>query len=96
MSFAASLFSEALRQLDLWETLLGLSISCTLDQDNQAAVVIAQAGYSQKLRYVNRTQKINIESIEEVLERDNITSRYINTDLQVADIFTKPVTPVGK
>ena len=54
---------------------------------------MAQAGYSQKLRYVNRTQKINIESIKEVLDRDNVTIRYINTSLQVAGIFTKPVTP---
>ena len=68
-------------------------MSCTMEQDNQATVIIAQAGYSQKLRYLNRTQKINIESIKEVLERDNVNIRYINTNLQVADIFTKPVTP---
>ena len=68
-------------------------MSCTIEQDNQATVVIAQAGYSQKLRYVNRTLKINKKSIKEVLERDNANIRYINTNLQVADIFTKPVTP---
>ena len=62
-----------------------------MEQDNQATVVIAQAGCSQKLRYLNRTQKMNIESIREVLERDNVNITYINTNLQVADIFTKPV-----
>ena len=77
----------------MWEALLGHPMICTMEQDNQATVVITQAGYSQKLRYVNRTQKVNNESIKGVLERDNVNIRYINTNLQVADIFTKPVTP---
>ena len=64
-----------------------------MEQDNQATVIMAQAGYSQKLRYFNRTQKINIESIKEILERDKVNIRYINTNLQVADISMKSVTP---
>ena len=93
VSLAASLFSEALPQINLCKILLGRPTSCTLEQDNQATVAIAQAGYSQKLRYASRTQKINIKSIKEVIDRDNDTTRHINTYLQVADIFTKPVTP---
>ena len=91
--FAASLFSDALHQIDLWEMLLGPPMGCLLAQDNQATIIVAQARYSQKLRYVGWTHKINIESIKEVLEREDVSIRYVNTNLQVADIFTKPVTP---
>ena len=34
VSLEASLFSEDLPQLDLWETLLGRPMSCTMEQDN--------------------------------------------------------------
>ena len=55
VSLAASLFSEALPQVELWEKLLGRPFSCVFEQDNQATVLVSKAGYSPKLRYVNRT-----------------------------------------
>ena len=93
VSLAASLFSEALPQVELWEKLLGRPFSCVFEQDNQATVLVSKAGYSPKLRYVNRTHKINVASIKECLERENMDIRYINTNLQVADVFTKQLTP---
>eukprot|EP00973_Karenia_brevis_P016774 2296993-Karenia_brevis.AAC.1 len=68
-------------------------MSCTLEQDNQATIITARAGYSPKLRHLRRTHKINLSSIKEVLDREGMTIRYVNTNQQVADIFTKAVAP---
>ena len=87
----ASLFSEALPQMDLWDLLLGRKVDLVVEQDNQATIIIAREGYSAKLRHVLRTHKVNIGSIKEVLDDQPVTIHYIKSDEQAADIFTKPL-----
>ena len=56
--------------LELWQMILGRYVELVIEQDNQATIVVAETGYSQKIRHVTRTHKINIGSISEGLARD--------------------------
>ena len=93
VSMAYSLFSEALPALQLWETILGRSVELEIMEDNEATIRIVLKGYSAKLRHVQRTHKINISSIKEVVDKENVAVKYCNTDDQAADIFTKALAP---
>jgi len=93
ISLAASLFAEALPTMDLWDMILGRSIELIILEDNQATIKIVRKGYSSKLRHIYRTHKVNLGSIKEVLEEDNVTLMYCNTHFQAADIFTKALAP---
>ena len=75
ISMAASLFGECLLTLELLETLLGRKVDLVIEQDNQATILVAKAGYSPKLRHVSRTHKIDLGSIKEVLDRGSVNIR---------------------
>ena len=77
ISMAASLFSEGLPTLELVEVLLGRKVTLVIEQDNKATILVAEAGYSPKLRHVSRTHKIDLGSIKEVLDRDSVNIRYV-------------------
>eukprot|EP00973_Karenia_brevis_P083414 11570996-Karenia_brevis.AAC.1 len=68
---AASLVSEGSPTLQLIEQLLGRKVNLVIEQDNQATILVAKAGYSQKLRHVSRTHKVDLGSIKEVLGPDS-------------------------
>ena len=63
-------------------------------EDNQATIRVVKKGYSAKLRHISRTHKIDISSIFEIIELDNIEIIYCKTDDQAADIFTKALAPL--
>ena len=90
---AASLFGEGLPTLELLETILGRKVDLVIEQDNQATILVAKAGYSSWLRSVSRTHKVDLGSIKEVLDRDSVQIRYVASAEQAADIFTKAVAP---
>ena len=95
VSLAASLFSEAIPVMDLWDMLLGnRKIQLEIMEDNQATIKVVQKGYSAKLRNVLQTHKIDLGSIKEVLEREPVSIEYIKTDEQAADVFTKALVPM--
>ena len=94
VALATSLFSEGLPALILWETLLGRSVQLTIMEDNQATIRVVLKGFSAKLRHVTRTHKIDISSIHEVIQRDNVDISYCETNDQAADIFTKALPPL--
>ena len=50
-------------------------------------------GYSNKLRHVSRTHKVNVGGLSELLEDPSIELSYIDTKEQAADIFTKALSP---
>ena len=94
VSLAFSLFGEAIPTLCLWERLLGKPVLLECLEDNQATIVIAKAGWSSKLRHVQRTHKVNIASLAERFKEDtSITLEYVDTSEQAADIFTKALDP---
>ena len=65
-------------------------VKLKIKEDNQATIKVVNKGYSQKLRHVLRHHKVDIGSIHETLQDENIVLKYCKTDDQAADIFTKP------
>ena len=93
VSLAHSLFLEALPMLTMFDTIKGSAFDLEICEDNQATIIVAKAGFSQKLRHIQRTHKVNIGSIKEVIEQPYCSLEYIDTKLQAADIFTKALEP---
>ena len=62
-------------------------------EDNQATIQIVKAGFSQKLRHIQRTHKVNLSSLAEQFECDDVSISYVDTAEQAADIFTKALEP---
>ena len=62
-------------------------------EDNQATIKVVKNGYSPKLRHVSRTHKVDLGSVYEVVEQENVDLKYVDTLLQAADIFTKALGP---
>ena len=79
--------------MDLWDKLRGRKIELIILEDNQATIKVIRNGYSQKLRSTERTHKVNLGSVTEVIQRDNVSLEYVPTDFQAADIFTKALPP---
>ena len=93
VSLAHSLFGEAIPTLDLWCLILDRKVPLRIMEDNQATIKVAENGFSQKLRHVNRVHSVDISSIKEVLGYENVSIEYCPTDEQSADIFTKALPP---
>ena len=89
ISLAHALFLEALPMCALWDRILGRTVDLYIREDNLAAITIAKAGYSPKLRHVSRTHKVNLGSIKDEVVKDNCHLVHHPTDKQAADIFTK-------
>eukprot|EP00439_Symbiodinium_sp_Y106_P039865 s7759_g4.t2 len=51
------------------------------------------AGEKEDAKHIARTHKVNLGSIAEVLEEDDVEIEYVDTNLQAADIFTKALPP---
>ena len=79
VSLAHSLFQEALPALQLWQTILDYPIELVIHEDNQATILVAKKGYSPKLRHIARTHKVNLGSIAEVLDADDVKLQYVET-----------------
>ena len=67
-----------------------------IKEDNQATIKILQKEYSTKLRNVNRTHKVDLGSVKEVLDQDNVVLEYVTIDKQCADLFTKALAPAKR
>ena len=93
ISLAHSLYQEGIPSLQLWELLLGRSITLRVFEDNQATILVVKKGYSSKLRHITRTHKVNLSCLSEVFKDDTAVIEYIVTDEQAADIFTKALPP---
>ena len=94
VAFAASLFSEGLPALIFWELVLGRTVGLEVMEDNQATIRVVLKGFSNKLRHISRTHKVDLSSIHEEISKDNVKVSYCETDRQAADIFTKALAPL--
>ena len=93
VSLAYSLYQEGLPALQLWELLLGRTVTLKVLEDNQATILVVRKGYSPKLRHITRTHKVNLSGLSEVFREDSAELEYCQTDNQAADIFTKALPP---
>ena len=93
VSLAHSVYNEGLPSLELWTKLLGRNVRLVIREDNQATIIVVRKGYSPKLRHISRTHKINLSGLSELLEDPDIEVEYVDTEEQLADIFTKALQP---
>ena len=73
--------------------LLKRTVQLQVHEDNQATILVVRKGFSPKLRHISRTHKVNLGSLSEVMAEPNIDLRYVDTNEQAADIFTKALPP---
>ena len=95
VSLSSALFSEAIPTLEVWQALIpGMTLK--VFEDNTAVVSIIQKGYSNKLRHLSKTHRINVASTAETVNNaDDITVQHIETTQQKGDVFTKGL-PLSK
>ena len=94
IAMANAVFGEAIPVLQLWDLILQRPVDLIIHEDNQATIQVVEQGYSSKLRHITRTHKINLGSLNEVLQQKGIKVQYIETTQQAADIFTKALEPL--
>ena len=91
---ASAVFGEATSVLQLFDKILERPVELIIHEDNQATMKVVEAGYSNKLRHISRTHKVNLGSLREILDQKGIKLQYIETSKQAADIFTKALEPL--
>ena len=93
ISMASALFGETLNVQDTLQMLLQKPVPVTFEQDNEALIKILKSGYSFKLRHMGRVHRINIASMSELLNQDNVLCNYCDTKSQIANGLTKVIAP---
>ena len=88
-AMAATLFDEGLPLLELFSVLFKKSVRLLIREDNEATAKVVSAGYSKRLRHMKRTHRINLGSLKEELDKDDVDLQLVASRYQKADIFTK-------
>ena len=80
---------------DLVQEFLGERIPLVCLVDNEQAITAVKRWYSKRLRCLNRTHRIAIGSLHEIVgdERQRVEIRYIESKLQKGSIYTKAMVP---
>ena len=93
VSMANLVFGEGLPLLNMLETILAKECALELMEDNEATIKIIKKGYSSRMRALQRTHRVNISALKEVIDWPRTALCYIRTNFQAADIFTKCLAP---
>ena len=79
---------------DLVHEFLGGRIQLECLVDNQQAITAVKRGYSKRLRCLNRTHRIAIGSLHEIVgDRQQVEIRYVEPKMQKGNIYTKALVP---
>ena len=89
VSLGTAITGEAYPVLDLLSLILGRKVVLRVKEDNQATIKIFQKGFSPKLAHVKRTHKLNLGTVYEAIHDQGVSLEYVESQKQVADIFTK-------
>jgi hypothetical protein len=76
----------------LLQELYDREVFAAVYDDSKACIQIARRGYSQALRHCAKTHRLNIAQLGEFFANGLRPLTYIDTSLQVADVFTKGLT----
>ena len=93
IALATAMFSETENLQAYLEDLLDTEVPVFFQQDNETVLAILKAGYSAKLRHMNRVHRVNVASICERLAEERVKAIYCSTKLQRANGFTKVISP---
>ena len=93
VSLSGALFAEGLPLLELWQVIHPPMILRILE-DNSAVIAIIAKGFSQKLRHLAKTHRVNVASTcEAVNDNDDVLVQHVPTEDQRSDIMTKGLAP---
>ena len=70
----------------------GEDIHVHVMEDNSACISAITRGYSLALRYLKRTQRIDLGLFHEVLDDDSYHLEKVNTKFHKGDFVTKPLS----
>ena len=85
---------EAIPIQQLWEMFLGRDMEMKVFEDNEGTVLVVENGYSPALRHILKTQKCSIDLLHTMFHDLNLAKlENVESEKQVADIFTKALTP---
>ena len=79
IALATAMFSEVENLQDFLEVLLDTEVSVSYQQDNETVLAILKAGYSAKLRHMNRVHRVNVASVCERLADERVQAVYCST-----------------
>ena len=88
------LYSDAIPVQTVLQMVFKRDIPLIIHEDNQACIQILHAGYSARLKSMNRTHKLSIAGIHETICDLGLELRYTLSDDQLADVFTKALAKV--
>ena len=74
----------------LLKQLIGGTIELKVFEDNSATIAAIRKGYSPALRYLRRTQRIDIGFLHEIFEEHDVNIEKASTSKHRGDMFTKP------
>ena len=89
VSAATLIFDDGIPIKTVLETLMDAEVNTVLKEDNTAVGTIINNGYSPKLRSLNRTHRISVAAVSEVVKNGLVEVEITPTDEQLGDIFTK-------
>ena len=92
VSATTLVFDEGIPMKTLVEMLMSCSVGTLLHEDNQSDLLILKNGYSPKLRSLNRTHRISVAALSEILEDRLLQATLTPTKEQLADVFTKALS----
>ena len=72
ISLGSGLFAEAIPMQEFLEQVYDRSVELRCYQDNAAVIQIVEAGYSRKLKHMNKTFRINLGPIYECFKEDEM------------------------
>ena len=87
---------EALPALDLVELVLGRKARVRVHEDNETAALAIRNGKSPAMRYLHRTHRVSVSWLHDLERNKTIETLNCDTELQKADIFTKPFNEANK
>ena len=77
--------------ISIMEELMRRCIRCTTGCDNSTAIHVVQTGYSRKMSYVKKYQKISIGLLHDWNQREENLVVKVPTARNPADVLTKPL-----
>lgn len=73
------------------ERVLSTKVVSQLREGNSVAVTVLKSGFCAKLRHMNRTHRISVAGLAELIEPREIELKPTETENQLADIATMPL-----
>eukprot|EP00435_Cladocopium_sp_Y103_P034912 s909_g9.t1 len=89
VSLSVALFAEGLPLLEIWQVIHPPMIIRILE-DISAVIAIIAKGFSQKLRHLAKTHRVNVASTCEVVnDSDDVQVQHVPSEDQRSDVMTK-------